>query len=186
VEKIGASMQPNEALQLDTRKRIFELINANPGIHFREIQRKLNMPLGLLSYHLDYLEKNKLIATRRDTYYTRFYPRREHDFDHQDKAIISFLRQEIPRGIIIFLLQNPNSKHKEILQNFNVSGATISYHLKRMAQAEVVRQTKLGRETEYSIANEVKTINLIITYQRSFLDKLVDSFARTWLEKYKK
>jgi predicted transcriptional regulator len=173
---------PAEALELKNRRRIYDLLSSNPGLHFRELQRQLNMPIGMLDYHLKYLEKNGVIVSRPNTYYTRYYPY-ERELGEDEKSILSFLRQEIPRGIIIYLLQNPRAKHREILSSFNVSGATLSYHLKRMAEKGIVKQLRLGRESEFSLKDETKTMNLIIRYRRSFLDRIVDTFTRNWLER---
>jgi predicted transcriptional regulator len=113
------------------------------------------MPIGMLDYHLKYLEKNGLIVSKPNTYYTRYYPY-ERELGEDEKNILSFLRQEIPRGIIIYLLQNPRAKHREILSSFNVSGATLSYHLKRMAEKGIAKQLRLGRESEFSLKDDNK------------------------------
>jgi hypothetical protein len=52
-----------------------------------------------------------------------------------------------------------------------------------MAEKGVVKQLRLGRESEFSLTDETKTMNLIIRYRRSFLDRIVDAFTRNWLEK---
>ena len=46
-----------EALKLDIRKKIYNTVKKNPGLHFREIQRRVEIATGALQYHLDYLQK---------------------------------------------------------------------------------------------------------------------------------
>jgi Uncharacterized protein conserved in archaea len=48
-----------------TREKILEFINAHPGTHLREIQRKLKLGLKTVQYHLYTLEKEGKIVSRR-------------------------------------------------------------------------------------------------------------------------
>jgi len=171
-------MTEEKALDLETRKRIFEYVSLNPGVHFRELQRSLDLPVGALDYHVKYLEKHELLATKQEGHYTRYYPRNR--FDPSSKSILAFLRQDLPRGIIIFLLKNPRSTHGGILVNFRATGATLSYHLKRMSENNLLKAEKSGRETFYEISEPEKVADLLVTYRRSFMDELVESFAAAW------
>lgn len=44
---------------MDRSKLILDTIEKNPGIRFREIMHALNLRNGVLSHHLDKLEKNQ-------------------------------------------------------------------------------------------------------------------------------
>lgn len=57
---MGVSSDDKEdSLALETRRKIYNLILNYPGLHEREIARKLNLSLSTLDYHLHYLEKRK-------------------------------------------------------------------------------------------------------------------------------
>ena len=60
-------------LELDSRRRIYEFIKNNPGTHMREIQRRLEMPIGVLKFHIQYLVKHEIITEKPDRYYKRYY-----------------------------------------------------------------------------------------------------------------
>ena len=47
----------DEAVILTPRDKIYSIIVQNPGLHFREIQRRTNIATGALQYHLEYLKK---------------------------------------------------------------------------------------------------------------------------------
>ena len=53
-------------LELVNRRRVYEFINTNPGFHLREIQRKLDMPIGLLKFHIQYLIKHEIIVEKAE------------------------------------------------------------------------------------------------------------------------
>ncbi len=80
-------------------------------------------------------------------------------------------------------MQNPKCSHGKILANFTITGATLSYHLKRMQSEGILRAERKGRETEYELVDSDKIANLLIAYKRSFMDALVDSFVSAWIAK---
>jgi predicted transcriptional regulator len=167
------------ALDLQCRKRIYEYIVNNPGVHFRELQRSLGMPVGSLEYHLRYMEKRELVSARNDAGYSRFYSKNK--FNPEVKSIIAFMRQPIPRGILLFLLRERKSSHGGILVNFRISAATLSYHLKRMCNTGVLRVEKAGRESFFEICQPDKVEEIVIVYRRSFFNGIVEDFSLSWL-----
>lgn len=173
-------MEKDELLELDTRRGIYELIQERPGIHFREIMRQLDIPTGALEYHLHYMEQHDLVTAREEGRYKRFYITGE--LDRHDKDVLGLLRQEMPRRILIHLLLNPISTHKRMLQHFDIAPSTLSFHLKKLVEADLVRSIPVGRQNEYEIIDEQRIARLLIQYQESFADEAVDSFADTWLQ----
>jgi len=83
--------------------QLFELIEKNPGIKFREIMRSTGMKNGVLSHYLGKLEKNGNVQVQRKSRETRFFPL--HITDSQSK-VIKALRRETPRSIMQALVLN--------------------------------------------------------------------------------
>lgn len=90
-----------DILKLKTRQEIYNFILKYPGLHLREISRRMNISLGGLRHHLNYLKKHGLIVTKTHGRYTRFYVIQK--VDEKEKEIINLLRQEVPRKIILLL-----------------------------------------------------------------------------------
>jgi DNA-binding transcriptional ArsR family regulator len=90
-----------DILNLKTRQEIYNFILKYPGLHLREISRRMNFSLGNLRHHLSYLKKHGLISTKTHSRYSRYYVIQK--IDENDKEIINLLRQEIPRKIILLL-----------------------------------------------------------------------------------
>jgi DNA-binding transcriptional ArsR family regulator len=168
-----------DPLELANRKRIFETIRQNPGVHFRDLQRRTNMPIGVLSYHLDYLVDRGLLTVDKRESFTRYFPGGQIGRDKQQ--MLAALRQEIPRGIILFLLMNPGATHGRVLENFAISGGTLSYHIKKLVSRGLIRIEKAGRESRMTVIDPDKVSDLLIVYRRSFLDKLVDEFVASYI-----
>lgn len=168
-----------DPLELGTRKRIFECVRSAPGIHFREIQRRTSLPIGVLEYHLNYLVTRSILVLDRGENFSRYFPGGE--MSHEKRRILSALRQEIPRGIILFLLGHPGATHGELLGNFTISGGTLSYHIKKLVGMGVIRVEKVGRESRMTVIDPDKVADLLIVYRRTFIDKLVDDFVAVYV-----
>lgn len=168
-----------DPLELANRKRIFETIRQNPGVHFRDLQRRTSMPIGVLSYHLEYLVERGLLTADKQESYTRYFPGGQLGRDKQ--RMLAALRQEIPRGIILFLLMNPGATHGQVLGSFTISGGTLSYHIKKLVSGGLIRIEKAGRESRMTVVEPDKVSDLLIVYRRSFLDRLVDEFVAAYV-----
>lgn len=170
----------DDPLQLENRKRIYECVRGNPGLHFREIQRRTGMPIGVLDYHLNYLVQKSLVTVTKQDGFSRYYPGGQIGADKM--RLLSCLRQEIPRGIILYLLRNPGSTHGQLLQNFAISGGTLSYHIKKLVSKGAVKLEKKGRESLLAVIDPDLVADILIIYRRTFLDKLVDDFVAAYVK----
>jgi len=138
------------------------------------------MEIGVLVYHLNYLEKRNILSSEMDGYRKRYFVREE--IRKQDRPIMGLLRQEMPRRFVVHVLLHPNSSFKDLLTAFGVSKSTLSFHLKKLIEAQVFEVQTKGRENYYSVKQEERVADLLITYKSSFLDDVVDRFAEVWME----
>lgn len=165
-----------ESLELEPRKKIYDAIEGSPGRHLREIDRNVDIPLGTIRYHIRVLEKRDLIISKKEGKYKRYYPKGK--VDREDKEVLAVLRKELPRTIILYILESPGSTHGDILGSLDVAASTLSYHLKKLREEGIVKK----QGSEYYVKNEEKIADLLIQYQQTFLDSLVDRFVRMWNE----
>lgn len=173
---------PEEEVKIDIepRKRIFDFIRESPGVHLREIQRRLEIPLGTVEYHVNWLMQEQLIGMKEDGHYKRYYPSGE--IRSEERELLSILRQEIPRKIVIEILRAPGTNFGTLARKFEVAPSTLSFHLSKLVDRVVVAKKKVGRESAYTVNNPEEVARVIIMYKRTFLDALVEDFSRTWSE----
>ena len=169
-----------DPLELESRKRIYECVRNSPGIHFREIQRRTNLPIGVLEYNLNCLVNRSLLSVDKQESFSRYFPCGQLNAEKQ--RIMAALRQEIPRGIMLYLMRHPGASHGEVLSNFTISGGTLSYHIKKLVARGVLKLEKVGRESRMTVIDPDKVADLLIIYRRTFLDKLVDDFVAMYVE----
>ncbi len=167
--------------ELSTRKRIYEEIVLNPGLHFRELQRRLNMPVGMLSYHLNVLVRRGLITIRKEGKYTRYFANTT--MTHEERKIMALLRNEVSRRIVIYLLEEGQKTHGDISKHLGLSPSTVSYHLNRLVKNGVLEREVRGRESYFQVRKPDEVAFTLIKYRKSFLDTLVDNFAAFWMER---
>ena len=168
----------DEALNLENRRRIYESIATNPGTHVREMERALGMQPGLLSYHLDYLEKRKLVRAEDDGHRKMYFIMDR--FIEKDRRTLGALRQESPRRILMHLLVNGPTSFQNLQTEMGVAKSTLSYHLKRLRGIMVIEVTKMEKEMVYRVDDADRVADLLIGIQESLSSDAVDRFADIW------
>lgn len=170
------------ALELDSRRRIFDAVCKYPGMHLREIGREVRLSANLVDYHLLYLEKRELVYSIQDGQYKRYFPRdavgadRSH-FSASDKPIVSLLRQRVPFRITLLILKNGTMAHREIVQSVRKSPSTVSHHLEKLVTAGVI--SKSGNSSEYSISDSSRIERILLRFN-PLPASLTDGFLEIW------
>ncbi len=167
-----------KALELEIRQSIYSLISTSPGLHFREIQRRTEIATGQLTYHLNHLQKAGLIKNINDGEYLRYYAQIQ--INDEERRVLELVRQKSIRHILLFLLENDNCNHELLVMNLDIAPSTISWHLKKLIDSNVVNKKVEGRKSFYSINNPELVMKVLVKYKESFLDILVDRFIEMW------
>ncbi|MBI4162132.1 MAG: winged helix-turn-helix transcriptional regulator [Candidatus Aenigmarchaeota archaeon] len=170
-------------LQLETRKRIYDCIVASPGLHFREIQRRVGIATGSIDYHLHYLHRHGLVRTENIGKYVRYYPLTK-NFSDEEKKFISLLRQKNVRRILIYIIERKTANPADIAAVLGFSPSTLSWYLKKLEESGIIVHTKRGRFRNYKVIDKDTIVRYLILHKSSFLDEMVDRFIDTWGAKY--
>ena len=172
-------MDLEESMALSPRDRIYSTIVKNPGLHFREIQRRVDIATGALQYHLDYLKKKHLVYEEKEGKFSRFYVHQEHKINEK---LMNLLRQDQVRQIVLFLLTKRKATIKTIVKEMDISTSTTKFHLQKLLDGGIVIEKTQTGKTFYSIKEREPIMELLIVYKKSFMDSLVDSFVEIWEE----
>jgi predicted transcriptional regulator len=165
-------------LELETRRRLYEVIAASPGLHFRELERRLDLAYGTLQYHLEFLIKHGLIVQETVGDYARFFPSGFKSI--RERELLSLLRQKTVRHVLLSLLENPSLRNRDLVARLKLSASTISWHLGKLVSSGAVVQESRDGETVYRVSEPEAVIRLLVTYKTSFVDKIVDRFIELW------
>jgi DNA-binding MarR family transcriptional regulator len=144
-------LHKNKILDHFTRGRVYEYIRNNPGVHYSEIKRELDLNNGNLTYHLHTLEREELIKSRTSGRFKLFYPTGVKIPSDMEPQVSSIRRQ-----ILDIIREHPGISQKELgLMLPTKKQRTISYHIKNMSREGVVELRKDGRETKCYLADKV-------------------------------
>jgi predicted transcriptional regulator len=168
----------DDVLELETRKEIFEYVQANPGTHFSQLKRDLDMETGLVQHHLRTLEDYNVLTSEEHQGKRRLFIAEE--LAEEERAILSSLRYETTRHILLFLLEETTARNRAIAEELAVSPATVSWHVSRLVENGIVSEVKDGRTTHYTVTDEELTMQLLVRYQESFVDRAVDNVLDFW------
>lgn len=168
---------------LDTKKKIYDLIVANPGLHLSKIAALLDMSIPLTDYHLVQMERDNEICVVKDArgYYKRYYMA-DSGIDVQERDILELLRRKIPLKIVLLLLKHSNMQHKEIMKHLAIkSTSTLSYHLTNLLNNGIVEVHPHGKEKGYVLKNKDEIIRILKKYELQIeLHLAVDGFKDLW------
>jgi len=154
------------------------MIKKNPGLHFRELLRLLDVNVGDLQYNLSVLEKENIIVGKEEMGYKRYYP---NPMEHpEEKKILPFLRQPVQRKILIEILIRGKVTLLELSDELKIKNQTILYHIKKMQNSGIIMLEKDGKTVFYSLKNPDLVTKTIIRYRESLSDKIVEKFIDFW------
>lgn len=172
------SEQEQEILQLALRRKVYDVVKRFAGCNFRDLERKSKLATGTLQYHLGYLIKHGIINGQKDGNKTRYFTK---EMSTEDKSLLVLLRQKNMRMIILFLLKHKDAQQKDISGFIELSPSTTSDYLSRLVDSQIIGATKKkGKLLYHLMVQESKVIALLVTYQESFFDKLVDQTIEMW------
>lgn len=166
-------------LENDHRRTIYNFVKENPGLHMRELQRRLKIPLSTLEYHLDYLEKKEILTLEDDRRYCRYFVNR---LATEDKKLLSVLRQKRLLQIILLTLSEEQICFKELSQKILIADSTLCHYLGILTEKGILNKERIGTETCYKLKSEKKVLKSLFCYKSSFVDKLVDKVLSLFLE----
>ena len=161
--------------ELEIRQKIFALINNNPGLHGRKIARIIGVNSQLADYHLHYLEVHNVITSVKKGRFRRYFIKGE--IGTEDKKLIFLLRQSTPLKIVLFLIKNPGSRQIDILKLIKISKSTLSYHIKRLLDADILYESVTNNEKTYFIKNEEEIVKLLVRFKPF---DWIDNFTEGW------
>ncbi len=174
--------QAAKPIDVETRQRIFDFIDQFPGCHLREIHRRVELPLGTVEYHLKWLESAGHVIAREEGGYKRYY--HASNIGGAGRKYLAYIRQDIPRRIVVYLLGHPGASFGDVVKNAGVSVApsTLSFHMNKLVKAQIVERRKAGRISHFSVLEPDELARLLIVHRRGLFDDVVDRFVGAWVD----
>lgn len=165
-------------LELASRRAIYQHVVDNPGTHFRALLDALDYAQGTVQYQLRWLVEEGLLEVSEDGKYTRYYPADE--FDDVDRAVMNALRREYARRVLAHLLADGPLSTTELSDRLGKASSTVSWHLSKLHEADLVSKERDGRTVRYAVADPNRVEYLYTVYRQTFTDRVVDRLLDLW------
>ncbi|WP_253738767.1 winged helix-turn-helix transcriptional regulator [Halohasta salina] len=159
-----------------TRERIREHVTANPGIHFNELTRSLDLAPGQVQYHIRKLKTNDAVVEEplygRTHYFTP-------EYDERERGALAVARRETARDVLVTLLIHGPNTPNAVAEEVDVARSTLEWHLDHLVEQGLVdkRRDERNRIT-LVLADPESTPGLIRTVEPSLYTQLVTRFSR--------
>ena len=129
---------PENVLDTEIRKHLYDYIDGCPGSHLREIARELDLKPSNAAWHLRKLEQTNLVRSRfiggKKVYYLV-----EGGLEVRKQAIgESILKNNNAREIMRYLQAHPGKHLLEIAHALDLNHHVVKWHIKKMYMAELV------------------------------------------------
>ncbi|QCJ48108.1 MULTISPECIES: winged helix-turn-helix transcriptional regulator [Haloprofundus] len=159
-----------------TRSRIAAHVHHNPGVHFNELVRALDLAPGQVQYHLRRLGRDERVAETHLYGKTHYYPS---TFDEWERGVLALVRRETARDVLGVLLERDEATPAEVADEVGIARSTLAWHTKRLEEQSVVekRYDSRGRVT-LALARPEATARLLASVSPSLPERFVDRFTR--------
>jgi len=164
---------------------LLSFIQRYPGVHLREIRRRLGIPIGTLDYHLYRLGKEGLITVRLTGGYKCCYPATVAEIGgpipELDQEMLALLRQPTPRALLLHLYLDGPTPPAGLAEEIGTTPPNLSYFLRRLEANGVVVRYGSGGERRVRLVDPERIRHVLRTF-RPLPEGAVDRFLRFWSE----
>jgi len=163
-----------------TRTQIREFVRNNPGIHFNELRRQLDIATGQAQYHLRKLRREQHVEREEICGRTHFYPP---TYTAWEREAIALLRRETTREIVVLLLDRDATRPGEIAERLDLARSTVEWHLSNLvehgiASKRTVTDPDRAERVVVELTDPGDVYRLLREIEPRFTDRLVDRFTR--------
>lgn len=126
-------------MEHETRMKIFEHIQKDPGQHLRKIGADLDLPMGVLTHHIGKLEREEVIKSRIDGKFKRYYP---WDAKIENKAWLS----ELQNNMLQMIKGQPGISTNDLVERVGGSRSNAYYHITELESKGLIRIDKMEKK----------------------------------------
>jgi predicted transcriptional regulator len=147
--KIKQSRSRNNA----KKEAIYHLIETNPGMYFREIQRKSGLLKGTFEYHMKNLEQEGRVNSIKNKGKVHYFANNS-TYSSEEITIHSVMDNESLKHILFETCTKSIVTNKEIADRLDLSKSSVSEKLNYLKGIGILNAKKDGWYTFYEISKE--------------------------------
>ena len=160
----------------ETRTRIRIQIIRQPGVHFNELVRTLDIAPGQVQHHVRRLVGDGSVTAESFYGKTHYYPP---DFGAWERGTLALFRRETSRDVLGYLLESGSSRPQIIADELGIARSTLEWHVDHLVEQDVVEKERNSQNhVTLVITHPDRTRDLLKAVSPSIPDRFVDRFTR--------
>ncbi|MGB0652994.1 MAG: winged helix-turn-helix transcriptional regulator [Thermoplasmatota archaeon] len=170
-----------------TRRRVYDLLQEHPGLHQRDVARRLDLAPAAAEHHLRHLVRSGLLGREEEAGFVRYYVRATVSERHPgavpaaDRAKLGLLRQARPLQLVANLVQAEGPVPMgELATAMGISAGTLTYQVKKLEKVGLVERRRDGNARLLALRDRDATVALLLAYEPPA--DLVAGFEGLWAD----
>lgn len=142
------------------KEQLYNTIDYNPGLHFRELCRFLNRQNGVIQYHLWILETREgRITSYQDGGYTRYFVGSIENTNDLYLQLYSAFRRSSMKKVLCLIHSSSDGISRQVLAGeLGVSPQCISRICKKLLLANIIDESLVNRQKLYSMTKNAVSV----------------------------
>ncbi|MDG6223989.1 MAG: ArsR family transcriptional regulator [Candidatus Thermoplasmatota archaeon] len=166
-----------------TRDRLIERIRDRPGLSFSDLMRAMNLNEGTLRYHLNYLEKRKIIRSRKEGVRRLYFATilsptlyvQNTDLSREDKRVLTLIRH------------HPGIKPSDILSMFGLTHNDLNRIVHKLKRERFIWEVENGNGIGLEVITRKRLIeeimlDIIERFLKGDIDQNTFMRLKSWIE----
>lgn len=141
-------LSKGEMLDNETRAKLVELIEENPGLSQQELAERVDAGWGNTTYHLQRLEQADFVRSEKQGHHRRFY--RTGEVQEDDIEALGVLKNDNANQIARYLIEQPGAKQKDVCEALEISPSLAHKWISRLEEHELVESEREWRSKHYT------------------------------------
>ena len=175
----------------ELQQKLLLFIGENPGIRYRELLRLINSSNGVLSYHINKLEKMELVNVDRKSRITRFFPR---NISNEIMVLLGILRNQTSYEIMKLLYGSGPVSQSEIVKYTRKSASTISWYMKKLLGENMIcvknklstydgnndisyKMQLMGKRLNFYDLSNRNLVSDVMNKTNKYIDSTIDNYS---------
>ncbi|WP_101297813.1 winged helix-turn-helix transcriptional regulator [Halegenticoccus soli] len=159
-----------------TRNRIASHVEDNPGVHFNELTRALDLAPGQVQYHLRQLLGDDTVIVEELYGRTHYFPP---TFDEWERGALALVHRETARDIIARLLERETAAPADVAEEIGVARSTLEWHLDHLVEQSIVEKHYDERNrVTLTLTRPEETARLLRAASPTLPERFSDRFTR--------
>lgn len=160
----------------ETHERIARRIRSQPGIHFNELVRALDLAPGQVQYHLKRMLSTESIVEEQLYGQTHYYPPK---YSVWERGALSLLCRETAGDIVTVLRERDSTRPRTVATDLDIARSTLEWHLDHLTEQDVVMKERDDRNrVTLALARPAETEQLLEEVTPSPPVRMLDRFTR--------